>query len=247
MDEVLWRVPVIGFSSKSRRVIRTLFNFSSMKMRYHPQNAKLCAQAHQIWPITSSRRWICDRRRPMFGEWMTKPRQRQSHPSTRSWLWNDTDQLLDKILILWMILCPHGWIVVIISRDQLLIQEQKGYRNLVQFFIYGDAISSAKSQIMCTSSSNMTDNQLEEVDMWSTWTNVRGDFWAQSVNILVFPSPISYVLSPFGSSFLIWGIFSKYLWNDGSFSWSLGSWTGYFSNWTGPSATSSRSDRFSGN
>ena len=42
-------------------------------------------------------------------------------------------------------------------------------------------------------------------------TTDRGDFWAQPVDILVFASPTSYMLTPSGFPSLHWGIFYKYL------------------------------------
>ena len=41
-------------------------------------------------------------------------------------------------------------------------------------------------------------------------TSDRGDFWAGSVENLVFPRPTSYMLTSFGFSVLIWGIFHKF-------------------------------------
>ena len=42
----------------------------------------------------------------------------------------------------------------------------------------------------------------------------RGDFWAQPVEILVFASPTSYMLTASGFPLLNWGVFCKFLYND---------------------------------
>jgi hypothetical protein len=49
----------------------------------------------------------------------------------------------------------------------------------------------------------------------------RGDFWAYSVEILVFASPTGYMLTSSGFPLLHWGIFYKFLKNDRYFSCSL--------------------------
>ena len=48
--------------------------------------------------------------------------------------------------------------------------------------------------------------------------SVQGAFWANPVEIPVFPSPTGYMLTSFGFSSLIWGIFHNFLKIDGCFS-----------------------------
>ena len=49
---------------------------------------------------------------------------------------------------------------------------------------------------------------------WKHTLSDRGDFWALSIEILVFASPTASMLTSFGFSILIWGIFHKFLWSD---------------------------------
>ena len=58
--------------------------------------------------------------------------------------------------------------------------------------------------------------------------DVQGDFWALSVETLVFPSPTGYMLTTFGSSLLNWGIFYRFIYIDWEFSGSLRIWTRIF-------------------
>ena len=56
----------------------------------------------------------------------------------------------------------------------------------------------------------------------SAWTtSVWAGFWAESVEILMFPSPTGGKLTSFGFALIIGGMLPKYLWNDRSFFWSL--------------------------
>ena len=49
------------------------------------------------------------------------------------------------------------------------------------------------------------------VDTMSTWHIVLGGFWTYSVNILVFSSLKSYILTSFNVNLLMRGIFYKFL------------------------------------
>ena len=42
-------------------------------------------------------------------------------------------------------------------------------------------------------------------------TSGRGDFWAQSIEILVFASPTGYILISSGFPLLNWGVFYRFL------------------------------------
>jgi len=55
----------------------------------------------------------------------------------------------------------------------------------------------------------------------SVTSSVPGNFWAQQVKILVFPSPVSYMLISIGFCLLMWHILYKLPQNDSEFSWSL--------------------------
>ena len=105
----------------------------------------------------------------------------------------------------------HNSLLILIERKYLSgmwLGKNKHPKNMcsIEIGLHAQKMSTILSSIVDRISGTLYDHSRSTRIFTSVWRK----FWAKSIKILVFPSPISYILGSFNFSLLIWGVFPRF-------------------------------------